>query len=101
MTTEPSHSSKSVSAQFDPYAGDYDLALRRGLALSGESSGYFAHGRVAWLAARLAELGEHPGSILDFGCGVGASVPGHEEVIEVAAEASGRLALLISQLAFV
>jgi len=35
--------------EFDGYAEDYDAALRKGLAVSGESKEYFAERRVEWL----------------------------------------------------
>ena len=57
--------------QFDAYAADYDAALERGISVSGEDKEFFAQGRVQWLARRLAELGESPRRILDFGCGTG------------------------------
>ena len=61
--------------EFDAYATDYDAALNQGISVSGESKEYFAHGRVDWLARRLAEIGQHPTQILDFGCGTGTSAP--------------------------
>lgn len=60
---------------FDAYAQDYDAALDQGIAVSGENKEYFAQGRVAWLARRLAALGCAPRSILDFGCGTGTGAP--------------------------
>jgi len=61
--------------QFDAYASTYESALNQGLALSGESREHFAHERVRWLAARLADLGVQPRSILDYGCGTGDTAP--------------------------
>lgn len=60
---------------FDEFADEYVEALERGLSVSGESSDYFASGRVAWLAKRLARLGLGPRTVMDFGCGVGGAVP--------------------------
>lgn len=57
--------------EFDDYAANYDVALNRGLALSGETKEYFADGRARWLRQCLG-LGGTCGSALDFGCGVGA-----------------------------
>jgi SAM-dependent methyltransferase len=62
-------------AEFDAYADDYADALQRGLKYSGEDAGHFASNRVAWLARRLKELQFTPRSLLDFGCGTGASTP--------------------------
>jgi len=66
---------------FDEYASTYDAALGRGLAVSGENREYFAHERVAWLARRLGELGTHPRSVLDFGCGTGSAIPFLRELL--------------------
>lgn len=60
---------------FDQYAAAYEEALSNALAPSGESREYFAEGRVAWLAHCLAEIKQPVGSILDFGCGDGATTP--------------------------
>ena len=53
MTTHPVFH----NPEFDAYAADYDAALAQGLAVSGEEKLYFAHGRLAWLAACLQQLG--------------------------------------------
>ena len=60
---------------FDAYAEEYDAALQRGLAVSGEDKTYFAIRRVEWLAQILRALGVEPGSIMDFGCGTGTAIP--------------------------
>ena len=60
---------------FDEYAAEYDAALAQGISVSGETKDYFAEGRVDWLASRLRELKFRPGSILDFGCGIGTNTP--------------------------
>lgn len=62
-------------AAFDEFADDYGAALQQGLRLSGEDSAYFAAARTAWLGRRLDEMGVTPGTILDFGCGTGSTVP--------------------------
>jgi SAM-dependent methyltransferase len=69
------------NAPFDAYALDYDRALARGLAISGEDRDYFARGRVSWLAASLRELGERPRRVMDFGCGTGSASPYLREVL--------------------
>jgi SAM-dependent methyltransferase len=61
--------------EFDDYAADYEAALARGVGVSGEDSRYFARGRIAWLAGCLDGLGVRVRSVLDFGCGTGASAP--------------------------
>lgn len=67
------NSSKDSKPGFDDYAAGYDAALAQGLSVSGETKDYFAQGRVEWLAGQLRELQYCPGSILDFGCGVGTN----------------------------
>ncbi|RPI52763.1 MAG: class I SAM-dependent methyltransferase, partial [Acidobacteria bacterium] len=62
-------------AEFDIDAGNYADALQRGLKYSGEDATHFARARVQWLARRLEELQCAPRSLLDFGCGTGASIP--------------------------
>lgn len=63
------------NAEFDQFAADYDRALDRGLAVSGEDKNFFARSRIDWLARRLQELSERPRHILDFGCGIGSAAP--------------------------
>lgn len=64
-----------MAPKFDDYADDYDKALARGISVSGENKDYFARGRVAWLAKRLANMGIAPRNALDFGCGTGSATP--------------------------
>jgi len=60
---------------FDQYAAAYEQALSNALAPAGESREYFAEGRVAWLKRCLDESGIKPRTLLDFGCGDGATTP--------------------------
>jgi SAM-dependent methyltransferase len=60
---------------FDQYAAAYEQALSNAIAPSGESREYFAEGRVAWLRRCLEERKQLTGSLLDFGCGDGATTP--------------------------
>jgi SAM-dependent methyltransferase len=60
---------------FDRYAAAYEEALSSALAPSGESREYFAEGRVTWLKRRIEEQEQSPKTILDFGCGDGATTP--------------------------
>jgi SAM-dependent methyltransferase len=63
-------------AEFDAYAARYDQELAEGLGLTGEGKEYYARGRMRWLAKRLRELGAgSPGTVLDFGCGLGNGTP--------------------------
>jgi SAM-dependent methyltransferase len=60
---------------FDQYAAAYEQALESAVAPSGENREYFARGRVAWLARCLSEAKVAPRTVLDFGCGDGATTP--------------------------
>ena len=60
---------------FDQYAAAYEEALSNAIAPSGEGREYFAEGRVAWLKRCLEELKLPVHSLLDFGCGDGATTP--------------------------
>lgn len=62
-------------ATFDNYSNNYEEALDRGISVSGEDSSYFARGRLAWLSKRLAQRRGQVQSVIDFGCGVGNSLP--------------------------
>ena len=82
-------------AEFDNYADDYVDALQKGLKYSGEDAAYVAAARVQWLAGRLEKLRFAPRSLLDFGCGNGASTPFFLSKLKVAevtgVDASDRL----------
>ena len=63
-------------AEFDLFAEHYQAAHARNVRISGETPEYFARYKIEevrrrWTAAGLAE----PRAILDFGAGVGASLP--------------------------
>ena len=60
---------------FDQYAAAYEQALSNAIAPSGEGREYFAEGRVAWLARCLSQRKLTADSVLDFGCGDGATTP--------------------------
>ena len=60
---------------FDQYAAAYEQALSNALAPAGEGREYFAEGRVAWLKRCLEKAKETPQTLLDFGCGDGATTP--------------------------
>jgi SAM-dependent methyltransferase len=74
---------RNEASAFDRYASSYEEALARGLSITGESSEYFARGRVAWLAQRLHVMAMQPKKLLDFGCGTGAAVPFFRELLSV------------------
>jgi SAM-dependent methyltransferase len=62
-------------AEFDALVESYDAELRRGMALSGETPEFYAGERVTFLAGCLRDLGLRPEAVLDYGCGLGATVP--------------------------
>jgi len=64
---------KGSAHNFDADAEDYERRLDEGLAISGESSMFFAKARIAWLATRLRQLKFAPETLLDYGCGTGGS----------------------------
>ena len=65
-------------AEFDKFADEYHASLKAGIALSGESPEYFSEYKIADIAR---ECPNHARSldasvkILDFGAGIGNSVP--------------------------
>ena len=64
------------AAEFDKFALDYLAAHQKNLRISGEAPDYFARYKIdelqrIWKAGRLAQ----PRAILDFGAGVGNSLP--------------------------
>lgn len=61
-------------ANFDAYAHSYEETGTRALTLSGDGQEYFARGRIEFLKSCLARMPVRIDSVLDFGCGVGASV---------------------------
>jgi SAM-dependent methyltransferase len=62
-------------AEFDRYADDYDASLAAALEATGEDRGFYAQGRVAWLARCLRQLNFKPSRVLDYGCGDGSTSP--------------------------
>lgn len=66
---------KDAGKLFDEYAEAYEQALTNAIAVSGEGREYFAEGRVTWLARCLQDTGGTPRTVLDFGCGDGATTP--------------------------
>jgi SAM-dependent methyltransferase len=74
---------KPETASFDAYARDYESALNQGLSVSGEDRGYFARGRIGWLARCLEQLDYRPTSAVDYGCGTGSSLPLFAELLGV------------------
>ena len=71
------------SAEFDLYSDDYDDALQRGIAVSGEDKKFFADRRVRWLATYCRAHGITPRTVMDFGCGSGQAAPHLREQLAV------------------
>jgi SAM-dependent methyltransferase len=65
--TEDSHK------PFDVYADDYDVALARGISVSGEKKDHFAQCRIEWLRDCLKLFSAPVTVLMDFGCGTGST----------------------------
>ena len=61
--------------EFDKFADEYRAMHAANIRLSGESPEYFAEYKIVDIAAELARDGIVPRRALDFGAGVGYSVP--------------------------
>jgi SAM-dependent methyltransferase len=73
-------------AEFDAFADDYTELHRHNIRVSGEAPDYFARYKIETLRARWTALGlAEPADILDFGCGVGASLPHLAELFPTSA----------------
>ena len=66
-----------LEREFDRFAEEYEELLKRSIALSGESSSFFARYKPADVRKHLTSAGMNAAGwqILDFGCGVGTSLP--------------------------
>ncbi len=65
-------------AEFDKFADEYAAMHKAGIKISGEEPAYFAEYKIADIAREFAGLHgspDHTVEILDFGAGIGASVP--------------------------
>ncbi|MBK79769.1 MAG: SAM-dependent methyltransferase [Gammaproteobacteria bacterium] len=62
-------------AEFDRFAEEYYQDLAASVAVSGEQPEFFAAYKIEDLASRVARSGVHASTILDFGSGIGSSVP--------------------------
>lgn len=60
---------------FDRFADEYRQTHARNTRLSGEAPEFFHEYKTIDVAARLGETARAPLAVLDFGCGVGNSVP--------------------------
>jgi ubiquinone/menaquinone biosynthesis C-methylase UbiE len=64
-----------LEVEFDRFAAEYEEAHAASIRLSGESPAYFHQYKIADLAFEAAAAGVRAGRILDFGGGVGNSLP--------------------------
>jgi SAM-dependent methyltransferase len=62
-------------AEFDRFADEYQALHRANLAITGESPEFFAAYKITELARFAADLPTAPKRILDFGSGIGNSIP--------------------------
>ena len=66
---------KKIDREFDHLADDYQALLKQSITLSGDEPDYFAEYKVADLAQFLRSQLFSPKSVLDFGSGIGNSIP--------------------------
>ena len=69
------------AAEFDRFAEEYRAQHKANIAISGEDPAYFAAYKIKILANTLAGRGGHAEKILDFGSGIGNSVPYFREYL--------------------
>lgn len=65
-------------AEFDKFADEYHASLKAGIAISGESPEYFSEYKIADIARECplqARAADASVQVLDFGAGIGNSVP--------------------------
>lgn len=68
--------SKPGAPEFDRYADRYTGLHRTNIRASGEEPSYFSRYKAQYMAARVGSKNtRQPFDILDFGCGVGNSIP--------------------------
>jgi SAM-dependent methyltransferase len=68
--------SKPGAPEFDRYADQYTDLHRANVHATGEEPSYFSRYKAQYMAARVAsKITRQPIDILDFGCGVGNSIP--------------------------
>src|SRR5690606_32506569 len=61
--------------EFDRFADEYHTTHAKNIAASGEAPEFFAEYKIADTARLCREACVAPARILDFGCGVGNSIP--------------------------
>lgn len=74
-TGSPDSNSTRMQAEFDLLADEYRVLHKENVAITGESPEYFSEYKIADLAELLNRLGLPTTKILDFGSGIGNSLP--------------------------
>lgn len=62
-------------SEFDKFAEEYELNHRKNIAITGEGPEYFAHYKIKEFARFAREFEKNELKILDFGAGIGNSIP--------------------------
>jgi SAM-dependent methyltransferase len=62
-------------AEFDRFADEYESQHRRNIAITGENPDFFAAYKISELLNLASDLSALPTRILDFGSGIGNSIP--------------------------
>lgn len=74
-TLEQAAGSTRLQAEFDLLADEYRVQHKENVAITGESPEYFSEYKIADLAEFLRRLGLPTMKIMDFGSGIGNSLP--------------------------
>lgn len=69
------HRLRALRAEFDLLADEYDALHRKNVAITGEEPAFFAEYKIADFARLVAQRGTPSRDILDFGSGIGNSIP--------------------------
>lgn len=69
------------SAEFDRFADEYEAQHRANIAITGEGPEYFARYKIQVLKQLAQELHIQPGCVLDFGSGIGNSLPHFRDLL--------------------
>lgn len=75
---------ESHKAEFDRYANAYTNLVRTGIRASGEEPSFFSAMKARYMEQILGSRARQPMDILDFGCGIGNSIPHLREAFPAA-----------------
>lgn len=91
------------AAEFDQFADEYHAMHKANIAVTGEDPAYFSAYKIEILAAALRACGAASDQVLDFGSGIGNSLPYFREFLPASrltcADVSGR-SLALAQTRF-